>query len=328
MNPPHIAHQRPELAGSGEHSPAVFEKLPVMLQSPESPRWHQDAFWYCDYAARTVNRMVPGQAPEVVLTMEGTPSALGFMPDDSLIIAGMHQKKLFRYHDGALFVHAEIPVRDGDWMNDMVVDGDGRAYVGIRSTKVSPAVHHREPGGPDSVVIVEPDGKRISAIEDICSPNGSTVSPDGRTFTLCEIYARRILQFDRDQDGRLSNKRVLVQFERTWPDGLALDAQGAVWACSPYSGEVVRVLANGDVDQRYQLPGAVASILGGEDRRTLFVVATDVRHLPSCDPSRLHGSLYQGPGRETGCRSAYDPGEVDTSAMLVTRVDVPGAGWP
>lgn len=305
-----------------------FERLPFKLESPESPRWHDGVFWYCDYKSKTVNRMVPGEAPEVVLRMDGTPSALGFMPDQSLLISAMHQKRLYRYRDGELTVHAELPLGDGQWLNDMVVDGDGRAYVGTRTTRVSPAVHHRGPGGPDTLIVVEPDGKEISFVADICSPNGSTISPDGRTFTLCEIYARRIVQFDRAADGRLSGRRILVEFEQTWPDGLALDAQGAVWACSPYSGEVVRVMASGKIDQRHMIPGAVACVLGGEDRHTLFVVATDVRRLPTCDPARPHGSLYQGPGHETGRRSPDDPGEVDTSAMLVAQVDVPGAGWP
>lgn len=306
-----------------------FEELPIGAQSPESPRWHEGAFWYCDYHEKTVNRMVPGQLSEVVLRTHGrTPSALGFLSDGSVIIASMHERLLYRYRDGNMALHADLAYIDCQWINDMVVDADGRAYVGTRTTKVSPAVHHRYPGGPDSIAIVEPDGKAISVVRDICSPNGSSVSPDGRTFTLCEIYARRIIQFDRDSHGRLIRKRVLIQFDRTWPDGLALDAQGAVWACSPYSGELVRVLANGDVDQVHHIPGAVACALGGEGRRTLFVVATDVRRLPTSDPARPHGSLYQGPGHEAGTRSPRDPGEVDTSALLIAQVDVPGAGWP
>ncbi|HKR87460.1 MAG TPA: SMP-30/gluconolactonase/LRE family protein [Phenylobacterium sp.] len=299
------------------------------LNSPESPRWHGGAFWFSDYYRKTVNRMVLGQPSEVVLQLDDAPAALGFMPDGGLLIASMRKRQLLRWRDGRLSLHADLRGLPGEWLNDMVVDGDGRAYVGTRSTKVSPAVHYREPGGPDSLIVVEPDGESAAPVEQICSPNGAVITPDGRSFIMAEIYARRIVRFDRDPQGRLSGKRVLVEFEHTWPDGICLDAEGAVWACSPYSGEVVGVLSSGEVAQRYSIPGAVACMLGGEGRRTLFIVATDVRRLPSSDPSKPHGSLYMGPGHDTGLkRSPDDPAEVDTSGLYMMEVDVPGAGWP
>ena len=310
-------------------TPEGLTRLDTELNIPESPRWYDGAFWFCDYFRKTVNRWVPGQSPEVVLTTESTPGALGWMPDGTLMISAMHDRRLLLWRNGELSLHADLQHLPGQWLNDMVVDGDGRAYVGTRTTKVRPSVHHTEPGGPDSLVIVEPDGKTITTIEDICAPNGAVVSPDGRTFILAEIYARRILRFDRDPEGRLSNKRVLVSFEKFWPDGICLDAEGAVWACSPYSGEFARILADGTVEQRYSMPGAVACMLGGDDRRTLYIMATDVRRLPTGDPSQPHGSLYTGPGHETEPkRPIGDPSERDTSGLFTLKVPVPGAGWP
>lgn len=305
-----------------------FQRIEIEVQSPESPRWYQGALWFSDYFRKTVNRMVPGEAPQVILTITDTPGALGFLPDGALIVSSMKQRQLFRYSGGELVLYADLLPFEGQWLNDMVVDGDGRAYVGTRTTKVSPAIHHREPGGPDTLLIVEPGGQQIAVVPDICSPNGATVSPDGKTLTLNEIYARRITRFDRDAQGLLSNRRVLAAFDRTWPDGLSLDAEDGVWTCSPYSGEVVHVKADGTVDQVYDVPGAVACALGGNDRRMLYVVATDVRRLPSADPDRPHGSLYKGPGHEQGLRSPDEPGEVDTSGMFAMQVDVPGVGWP
>ena len=310
--------------------PAGFSRLNLEMNSPESPRWRDGAFWFSDYFRKTVNRWVIGETPEVVLQLDDAPAALGFMPDGALLVASMRKRQLFVWRNGELSLHADLQHLPGEWLNDMVVDGDGRAYVGTRTTKVSPAAHYREPGGPDSIVIVEPDGKTAVPVEGICSPNGAVISPDGRTFTMAEIYARRIVRFDRDPQGRLSGKRVVVQWDRTWPDGICLDAEGAVWACSPYSGEVVRVLENGTVDRHYDLPGAVACMLGGPERRTLFVVATDVRRLPSSDPAKPHGSLYKGPGHDTGPkRTPGDPADdIDTAGLFTLEVDVPGAGWP
>ncbi|HKX78336.1 MAG TPA: SMP-30/gluconolactonase/LRE family protein [Novosphingobium sp.] len=308
---------------------ARFTRVDVDLVAPESPRWHDGAFWFSDYFRKTINRMVPGQPAQVVLTLDDSPAATGFMPDNSLLFASMQKRKLFRLRDGEVSLHADLSHVDGQWLNDMVVDGDGRTYVGTRTTKVSPAVHHTAPGGPDALVIVEPDGQSMSVVEDICSPNGCSVSADGRTFTLAEIYARRIIRFDRDEQGRLSNKRTLVEFDKVWPDGIAIDADGGVWACSPYSGEVVHVTADGRVDRQLALPGAVACCLGGDDRSTLYVVATDVRRLPTSDPAEPHGSQYKGPGHEDQPkRSPDDPREVDTSGLYTMRVDARGAGWP
>lgn len=306
-----------------------FMKVDVDLFHPESPRWRDGAFWFSDYFKKTVNRMVPGEKSEVILSLDDSPSALGFMPDGALIFASMKKRQLFILRNGDVVLHADMQHLPGQWLNDMVVDDEGRVYVGTRTTMVSPTVHYREPGGPDALLVIEPNGKTMSVIDNICSPNGAAISPDGRTFTLAEIYARRLVRFDRDEQGRLSNKRVMAQFDQLWPDGISLDAEDAVWFGSPYSGELVRVLANGTIDQQYAIPGAVACMLGGEDRRTLFVLATDVRRAPRSDPSGKHGSLYRGPGHETEPkRSVDDPEEIDTSGLFTLRVDVPGAGWP
>lgn len=309
--------------------PDQFTRVEVELNHPESPRWHEGAFWFSDYFRKTVNRMLTGQKSEVILKLDDAPSALGFMPDGSLLFGSMKKRQLFRFKDGQITLHADLQPYPGQWLNDMVVDGEGRTYVGTRTTKVSPTVHYREPGGPDVVLIVEPDGKTVTVVEDICSPNGMSVTPDGKTLTLAEIYARRVVRFDRDTQGRISNKRVLVQFDNTWPDGISLDAEDGIWFCSPYSGEVVHVLANGGVDQKYLIPGAVACMLGGEDRRTLHVLATDVRRQPRGHPDEPHGSLYTGPGHDDGNRySPDDPSQVDTTGLFTLRADVPGAGWP
>ena len=306
-----------------------FTRADVELFHPESPRWKDGAFWFSDYHKKTVNRMVPGEPPEVILQLDDSPSALGFMPDGALIFASMKKRQLFVYRDEKVSLHADMQHLPGQWLNDMVVDGDGRTYVGTRTTMVSPTMHFRDPGGPDVLLVVEPDGKTIQVVDNICSPNGASVSADGRTFTLAEIYARRIAQFDRDEQGRLSNKRIVAEFDDLWPDGISVDAEGAIWFGSPYSGHLVRVLADGTIDQKYAMTGAVACMLGGEDRRTLFVLATDVRRAPRSDPSSKHGSLYRGPGHETEPKRAIDdPEEVDTSGLFTMKVDVPGAGWP
>ena len=233
------------------------------------------------------------------------------MPDGSLLIASMQGRQLLRWADGKLSLHADLTGMPGEFLNDMVVDGEGRAYVGARSNKVSAAVFHRDPGGPDCLLAVEPDGRAWVAAEDLCAPNGTVISPDGRTLIIAETYARRVARFDRDPaTGRLSGRRLFAQFERTWPDGACLDAEGAVWVGSPYSNEVVRVFEGSRVADRVSLKGAVACMLGGEGRRTLFVLAIDPASLPPT---------------EDGAAAAADE---HGACIYALEVRVAGAGWP
>ena len=285
-------------------------RLPVALTYPEGPRWREGALWFSEFSDRTICRMTPGGDHEVVLAVDDTPSGLGFLPDGSLLFVSMFRRQLLRWSGGAPTIHADLSELPGEFLNDMVVDGEGRAYVGARSQKVSPTVFHRDPGGPDCVIVVEPDGRAAVAAEQLCAPNGTVISPDGRRVVLAETYARRVTCFDRDPAGRLSGRRLLIQFEETFPDGICLDEEGAVWVCSPYSSEAVRVTALGEVTHRLPIPGAVACALGGEDGRTLFVAAVDTRWLPTA-PAAGGERLQSGPAG---------------GGIYATRVPIAGAG--
>lgn len=284
-------------------------KLELPLTYPEGPRWRDGALWFSEFSDRTINRYAPDGGREIVLELEDTPSGLGFMPDGSLLFVSMARRQILRWSQGAApRLHADLGGLPGEFLNDMVVDREGRAYVGARSRAVSPAVFHREPGGPDSIVVVEPDGRAAIAADRLCSPNGAVITPDGGAMVLAETYARRLTGFDRDPQGRLSARRQLIQFEETFPDGIDLDAEGAVWVCSPYSSEAVRVTPAGEVSDRLEIPGAVACAFGGDDGRTLFVAAVDTRWLTISDAAAA--ARAQGGG-----------------GLYAVRVSVPGAGW-
>jgi sugar lactone lactonase YvrE len=289
-----------------------IEKQLPGLQFPEGPRWRDGALWFSDMRERTVNVFTPGEGRKILHALDDTPSGLGFMPDGSVLIVSMRKKRLMRWQGGRLDLHVDLASFPGDFLNDMVVDDVGRAYVGSR-TQLSPAVFHREPGGPDCVIAVEPDGRASIAAEELCAPNGTVISPDGRTFIIAETYARRVSVFDRDGAGRLSGRRDFAQFDGTLPDGICLDEAGAVWVASPYSDECVRVLDGGVVTDRLAIPGAVACMLGGEGRRTLFILAVDSRMLPAAVPGL---SSLPATGPESG------------GAIYSVEVDVGGAGWP
>jgi sugar lactone lactonase YvrE len=181
----------------------------------------------------------------------------------------------------------------------MVVDGRGRAYVGNFGFDL----HARAPLAPANLVLVHPDGRAEIAAKDLMFPNGTVITPDGRTLILGETFAAQLTAFDIGADGRLSNRRVWAKLEKAVPDGICLDAEGAIWVASPVSKGVLRVRAGGEVVQRIGVEHqAYACMLGGDDRRTLYL-CTAANH----DPAKT--------GDKTG-------------RIEVARVDVPGAGLP
>jgi sugar lactone lactonase YvrE len=181
----------------------------------------------------------------------------------------------------------------------MVVDARGRAYVGNFGFDLNGGAPH----APTNLALVHADGRVEVAASDLLFPNGAVITPDGRTLIVGETMAARLTAFDIAEGGRLSNRRVWAQLERAIPDGICLDAEGAIWVASPISHGVLRVREGGEVLQRISVENqAYACMLGGADRRTLYICTAETH-----DPAKTSGNR----GR-----------------IEVAQVDVPGAGLP
>lgn len=282
---------------------------------PEGPRWHEGALWFSDLCFRTITRVDEGGRAEAVARIDDAPSGIGFLPDGTPLVVSMNRKQILRVADGSSTLHADLSAFPGDALNDMLVDDHGRAYVGMRVRRPVTTRHDALRG--EAILVVQPDGRTDTAADAIVSPNGCVITPDGTTFIAAETYAHRLSAFDRDSDGRLSNRRTLWQLDGVWPDGICLDAAGAVWIASIYSNEVLRVL-DGEVTDRISAGDArpVACMLGGKDRRSLFVLLSSITHqqLSEIVGSGVPATLAQ-----------FDdaPGWIE-----VRDVDVPAAGWP
>jgi sugar lactone lactonase YvrE len=287
------------------------------LAFPEGPRWFQDKLWFSDLRTRTVTTAGLDGSTEVVLHLDDSPSGIGFLPDATPIVVSMHEKKLLRLVRAGAELHADLRDFPGDFINDMVVDDLGNAYVGSRSSALRAGFP--VPVGddaPDTVVMVRPDGHAEIAADHLVSPNGTAITADGGTLVVAQTYAHSVLAYDRAADGSLSNRRVYAEVGDDYPDGLCLDSEGAVWIGSPYTGTFLRVRQGGEVTDRVPLPGAVACVLGGEDRRVLFLL--------SVDPSALRAPGDPSPGgpiRDQG-------GPVTGGHVWTTVVEHPGAGRP
>ena len=254
------------------------------LGFPEGPRWDGERLWFSDFTHRTLYRIDTDGKPEVVVQLDDTPSGLGFLPDGTAVVVSMHNRQLLRIAGGGTELYADLGQLGGDFLNDMVVDGDGNAYVGTRTEDMRPS---RSPLPAsyevDTILLVDPDGHPRVAAGHLTAPNGTVVAPDGSYLVVAETYAQRLTRFDRGPDGLLSHRRVFADVRGSFPDGICLDEDGAVWFGSPYANEFVRVRDGGEVTDRVPLPGGVACMLGGERRQTLFLLGVDPRVLPEPD---------------------------------------------
>lgn len=263
----------------------------------EGPRWRAGKLWFSDMHGEAVyTTTLLGATTRVLAMPGGKPSGIGFLPDGSALIVSMTDRSLLRLApDGSSSVHARLADLVPDELNDMVVDSAGTAFVGSYTT---------EPGA-GVIIRVAPDGSAAVAADGLDFPNGSVISPDGATLIVAESKGRRLTAFDLDRQKNLHRRRVVATTPDAAPDGIALDAQGAVWVAFPLAHEFRRILPGGEVTDRVDTGGkmAIACALGGADRRTLFLLtATD-------------WTAQALAGRRT-------------SAVTTLRVLVPGTGLP
>jgi sugar lactone lactonase YvrE len=239
----------------------------------ESPRWRNGRLWLSDWGAEEVLAVdLDGNREVVVAGAAALPFCLDWLPDGRLlIVSGQDGRILRREHDGAIATHADLsPLSRHPW-NEIVVDGRGNAYVnniGFDFPEGDPA--------PGSIALLTPDGESRAVADGVMFPNGMAVTPDDRTLIVAESYADRLTAFDIEPDGGLSNRRTWAALgEGEAPDGICLDAEGAVWYGSVPAQHCVRVREGGEVLQAIELDrGCFSCALGGTgDAPTLFMVA-------------------------------------------------------
>lgn len=282
------------------------------LGFPECPRWHEGSLWFSDIAEGRALRLDAEGLLSVV--HQGAPglAGLGWMPDGSLLLVAGAQRQLLRIDAaGRCSVHAQLTPWISHAANDMVVDAEGRAYVGQWGFDYAAGEKRR--GAP--LLCVQPDGTVGVAAEDLVFANGMAITPDGRTLIVAETFARRLSAFRIDpRDGSLHERRVWAALERAAPDGICLDAEGAVWLASPPTRELLRVREHGELTHRIATPEQpLACMLGGIDGRTLFLLSSP---LVEIDASGVRYTDW------TGSRHLR-AGRIDA-----LRVSVPGAGRP
>ncbi len=270
----------------------------------ESPRWHDDRLWFADWGAREIVAVdLEGNSEVMVRLPFPSFQAICFdwLPDGRLLVVSSRDGLLLRREpDGSLVTHADLSGLSKHPWNEIVVDGRGNAYINEAGFEF--------PGGefaPGTIALLTPDGSARQVADGVAFPNGMAVTPDNSTLICAESYGEKLTAFDITADGSLFNQRVWADLENAVPDGICVDAEGAVWYGDVPNQRCVRVREGGEVLETIELDrGCFACMLGGVDDRTLFMVATE-----------WSGTANMGEGRRTG-------------QVLAVDAPAPGAGWP
>ena len=277
----------------------------------EGPRWREGRLYVSDFYTSKVHAIDPTGAVETVCELDDQPSGLGFAPDGSLLVVSMKKRRLLRVRGSKIEVAADLSSHAPFHCNDMLVDGQGRAYIGNFGWNLYEEAEMRA----THLLMVEPDGAVRVVADGLTFPNGMALTKDGRTLLVAESFAARITAFDVDSDGALRGRRTWAAFtDRTFttiaesleagvviPDGIALDARGELWIADVARRGPIRVAEGGAI---------LEWIDTGES--TVYAVALDAE-----GESTLY--MCAGPPLLT-----YDPARERRGLLISTRLGEPG----
>lgn len=265
----------------------------------EAPRWHEGRLWLVDARARTLLRLADSGVPDVVCTFDGVPAGLGFLPDGTPVVTDMHGRALARSDDGKPVRHVDLSSLTGT-IDDMTIDGRGCAWVGDLGFDLKNEGIKYGPYG--RLILIEPGQAPKVVADGLDFPNGIALSGDGRRLVVAETNAGTLACYDVRADGSLVFDRRIASGKT--PDGVGFDAEGAVWVALLDDNAFVRLAPDGRVLDRLPVPGrrAVACVLGGTDRRTLYGISMETKETAGDRQPR--------------------------SFLEAATIAVPGAGWP
>ncbi|MEB3980605.1 SMP-30/gluconolactonase/LRE family protein [Mycobacterium sp. 663a-19] len=259
----------------------------------EGPRWFEGLLWFSDMLGEAVHTSTMTGSLTTLPLPGHSPSGLGFRPDGSLLIASTEDRRVLCYDGETVVTIADLTDITPAALGDMVVDDAGRAYIGSQAFS----------GGV--IVRLDPDGSAAVVAGDLDFPNGMVITPDRKTLIVAESVGRRLTAFTIGEDGALHGRRTFADGLDGPPDGIALDADGAVWTSMTLAHQFERVAEGGAVTDRIDMGErvAIACALGGPERRTLFLLSSTDAY-----PQRLAGTRL--------------------SRLDAVTVTTPGAGLP
>lgn len=230
--------------------------------------------WFSDMLGEAVHTVTRCGSTTTLPLPGHAPSGLGFRPDGTLLVVSTEARQVLGYDGEDVTLVADLSGLVPAALGDMVVDQDGRVYVGSQA---------RENG---VIVRLDPDGSARVVASGLDFPNGMALTPDGDTLIVAESTGRRLSAFTVGSDG-LSGRRVFAEGLAGPPDGIALDSGGGVWTALTLAHTFDRITDGGTVTDRIDIGDrvAIACALGGPECKTLFLVTTTDAY-----PERLRGT--------------------------------------
>lgn len=281
----------------------------------ECPRWHDGRLWLSDIFAKQVLAIDLAGGAEVVCEVEHHPGGLGWLPDGRLLVVSMADRRLLRLDPTGLTEHADLADHCPGNCNDMVVDGSGNAYVGNAGYPYGRRGQRVAIRTATSLVLVTPTGEVARQAGTLMMPNGAAIAADGKTLVIAQSHAARLTSYSIEADGSLSGERLFAALPagRDNPDGICIDAEGAVWVADPHHRCCYRIREGGQITHLIDTAPmeCVACALGGPERRLLFLVLVPARQ------DEEEEFVIGGP-----------PVRSRRSRVEAVEVEVPGAGWP
>ena len=256
----------------GLKKPYRTQTLADGLMFPEAPRWFAGELWFTDQHARRVMRMLPdGTLSEVIQTPD-LPGGLGWLPDGTALVVLMTERRVCRIVNGRLEDYADLSRLASFHCNDMLVDAQGRAWVG----NFGYDLHGGESVKSAEIILIPPNGSPRIAARDVIFPNGMAITADGNTLIVAETFAARITAFDIGADGQLSNPQLWADLDGAYPDGLCLNPDGTLWVATPNINQVLQIRKGGEIINRVITQGRpYACMTGGDKGERLYITSSE-----------------------------------------------------
>jgi len=237
---------------------------------PESTRWHDNRLWFSDWVAHEVVALDLKGEREVIAQVDAFPFSIDWLPNGGPLLITAGPQLLRVESDGSLATHADLSELSAFGLNEIVVDQRGNVFVNAPGFNLM--------GGgefaPGIVAVIRPDESVQVVAEGVAFPNGMAITPDGSALIVADSYGMELTAFDVADDGTLSGRRSWADLGEDNPDGICVDAEGAVWYADVPHRHCVRVAEGGEVLETVEADrGCFACMLGGADGRTLFIAA-------------------------------------------------------
>ncbi len=259
----------------------------------ESPRWKNGRLWYSDFYDNAVKSVDLEGNARLEVQLNEQPSGLGWLPDGSLLVVCMESLTLKKLEKKCLALHADLSQHSKHLCNDMVVDKQGNAYVGnfgfnldaelqTRGIEAVMADHPKS-----NIVKVTPQGDVSVAASGMSFPNGSVITPDGKTFIVAETLGLCLTAFDIVENGDLKNRRIWAATGTRVPDGICMNTDGHIWIANAAGHECALIAQGGEVLEIVNTSqNCYACMLGAGDGKTLFMLTAQSSHAGIAGASR------------------------------------------